>query len=256
VREPPAHHRAVVVPLDGVGDLGPVGRGRPARLPRPARGDEQRPVRRAPRLGRQRPAPLADARRLERHWTPVEQARYEAQDIDVGSTSPAYLGHGLVLQGGKDAKLHLIALKRMHGVRGAAGRRLGGELQVLPTPGGAEMFTAAAVWPHDGRTTVFVATGAGTTAYSLQHRRLQPIWGNRQPGTSPILAGGLLYVYDPTGGGVVVYDPGNGNVLRTLDAGEGHWNSPAIASGHLVLGVGNANDHEARDGVLDVWSAD
>jgi outer membrane protein assembly factor BamB len=195
-----------------------------------------------------------DAGRLRRHWTPTEQARYEREDVDVGSTSPAYLGRGLVLQGGKDAKLHLLALSRMHGVTGAEGRRLGGELQVLPTPGGEMMFTAPAVWHHDGRTTVIVATGGGTTAYALRGTRLKAIWGNGHAGTSPIVAGGILYVYDPTGGGLRAYDPATGRVRATLAAGPGHWNSPVVAGGHLVVGEGNANDHRTDGGVLDVWS--
>jgi hypothetical protein len=196
-----------------------------------------------------------DARRLLAHWTPTQQAQYEREDIDVGSTSPAYLGHGLVLQGGKDAKLHLLALRRLNGVTGAAGRRLGGDLQVLPTPGGEMMFTAPAVWHRGARTTVIVATGGGTTAYALRGARLKPLWSTGHAGTSPIVAGGVAYVYDPTGGGVRAYDPTTGRVRATLKAGAGHWNSPVVASGHLVVGEGNANDHRADDGVLDVWSA-
>jgi hypothetical protein len=196
-----------------------------------------------------------DAGRLLAHWTPADQARYEEQDIDVGSTSPAYLGSGLVLQGGKDAKLHLLSLSGLHGVTGAAGTRLGGDLQVLPTPGGQMMFTAPAVW-HDGsRTLVFVATGGGTTAYTVRAGRLRPLWGNDHAGTSPIVAGGLLYVYDPTGGGLRIYRPASGRSVATLAAGGGHWNSPVVAGGHLVMGEGNANDHRSDGGVLDVWSA-
>lgn len=194
-----------------------------------------------------------DARRLLSHWTPTEQARYEAQDIDVGSTSPAHLGQGLVLQGGKDAKLHLLSLRGMYGVTGAEGKRLGGELQVLPTPGGQMMFTAPAVWREGRRTTVFVATGGGTTAYAVRGRRLRPLWGNGHAGTSPIVAGGLLYVYDPSGG-LRIYRAASGRPIRTLEAGGGHWSSPVVASGHLVVGEGNANDHEADRGVLDVWN--
>jgi hypothetical protein len=117
------------------------------------------------------------------------------------------------------------------------------------------MFTAPAVWRHGGRTTVVVATGGGTTAYAVRGRRLRPLWGNGHAGTSPIVAGGVLYVYDPTGGGVRTYDPATGRSRATLAAGSGHWNSPVVAGGHLVLGEGNANDHATGDGVLDVWSA-
>jgi hypothetical protein len=194
-----------------------------------------------------------DARRLLRHWTPTQQAAYEAGDVDVGSTSPAYLGHGLVVQGGKDSLLHLLSLDRLRGVTGAAGKALGGDLQILPTPGRQMMFTAPAVWHHGSATTLFVATGGGTTAYAVRGNRLQALWGNGHAGTSPVVAGGLLYVYDPGGGGLRVYDPATGKERATLDAGSGHWNSPVVADGRIVLGEGNANDHVAGRGVLDIW---
>jgi outer membrane protein assembly factor BamB len=196
-----------------------------------------------------------DGATLKAHWTPADQQRYEADDVDVGSTSPAYLGSGLILQGGKDAKLHLLALDGLYGVTGAEGPQLGGDLQVLDTPGAQQMFTAPAVWHSDGRTLVFVATGGGTTAYTVRGRRLKPLWSNGAAGTSPIVAGGLLYVYDPTGGGLRIYHPSTGRSLRTLAAGSGHWNSPIAVGGRVLLGEGNANDHDAAHGVLDVWSA-
>jgi hypothetical protein len=195
-----------------------------------------------------------DARRLKAHWTPSDQAQLESADADTGSTSPAYLGRGLVLQGGKDAKLHVLSLKRLHGVTGAAGKRLGGDLQVLDAPGGDQVFTAPAVWHTGGRTLVFVATGSGTTAYRVAGQRLKPLWGNGHAGTSPIVVGGLLYVYDPGGGGLRVYRASSGRGIGTLDAGGGHWNSPVAANGHIVLGEGNANDHSTNGGVLDIWS--
>ncbi|HUJ92873.1 MAG TPA: hypothetical protein VLW05_09245, partial [Gaiellaceae bacterium] len=65
-----------------------------------------------------------------------------------------------------------------------------------------------------------------------------------------VVAGGLVWVYDP-GGGLNVYTPG-GTLVTTLPCGTGHWNSPIVVDGHVVLPEGNANDH-ATTGVLDVW---
>ena len=70
-------------------------------------------------------------------------------------------------------------------------------------------------------------------------------------GTSPVLAGGLLYVYGPAGG-LRVYVPRTGKLVTTLPAGGGHWNSPIVVDGRVALPEGNANDH-ATSGVLDVW---
>ena len=85
----------------------------------------------------------------------------------------------------------------------------------------------------------------------LQRGRLHARLAQRHGGTSPVLAGGLLWVYDP-GGGLRVYRPGNGGRVATLDAGRGHWNSPIVVDGRVALPEGNANDH-ATSGVLDIW---
>jgi hypothetical protein len=193
-----------------------------------------------------------DAHRLLQNWTPRAQAQLNATDLDLGSTAPALLGDGLAVQGGKAAVLDVLDLARMNG-RGGASGKLGGQVQELRAPGGQGVFTAPAVWHHGKATTVFVTTGAGTGAYRLAGRRLHPLWSNSRAGTSPVLAGGLLYVYDP-GGGLRVYRPSSGREVADLQAGSGHWNSPVIAGGRIVLPEGNANDHEGT-GVLDLWSS-
>jgi outer membrane protein assembly factor BamB len=193
----------------------------------------------------------ADGRRLLQNWTPRDQQQLNATDADLGSTAPALLGGGLALQSGKAAKLDLLDLTRMNG-HGGATARLGGEIQELAAPGGQGVFTAPAVWHHAGATTVFVTTAGGTAAYRVSGRRLRARWSNDHAGTSPVLAGGLLYVYDP-GGGLRVYAPSSGRVLAELEAGAGHWSSPVIAGGRIVLPEGDANAH-ALEGVLDVWS--
>ena len=68
-------------------------------------------------------------------------------------------------------------------------------MQTLPTPDGSGLFSAPAV--SGGR--VFVATFGATAAYELAGRRLRLVWRHGTGGTSPVVAGGLLYVYDPGG---------------------------------------------------------
>ncbi len=200
-----------------------------------------------------------DARRLLQNWTPTDQAQLNANDTDLGSTAPALLppadGLRLVVQGGKDGLLHLLNLNRLNGVSGRAGRRLGGELQSIAAPGSAQVFTAPAVWRHGGRTYVFVGDFSGTSAYVLSggHRpRLHVAWQRSAPGTSPVIAGGLLYVFDPEGGSLEIRRPGSGALVDSLPAGSGHWNSPIVVGGRIVLPVGNANDH-ATTGVLNIY---
>src|SRR5207245_3351541 len=96
-----------------------------------------------------------------------------------------------------------------------------------------------------------VANGAGMQAWRLVGGRLRLAWQNGTAGTSPVVAGGLLYVYD-LGGGLNVYMPGTGRRLATLAAGAGHWQSPIVTDGRIALPAGNANDHRER-GVRNIY---
>jgi len=188
--------------------------------------------------------------RFVQAYTPIDQARLNAGDLDLGSGSPALLPGKLVLQGGKDGLMRVISLTHMDGRHKPFPERTGGQLEVLPTPGGAEPFSTPAVWHSD----VFVADSGGTTAYVVSHRRVHPIWSNGNHGTSPVVAGGLLYVYDMDSGGINVYAPRSGKLVTTLPCGGGHWNSPIVVDGYVIEPEGNANDHDTS-GVLDIWSA-
>ncbi len=199
-----------------------------------------------------------DGSRLLQNWTPTDQAHLNSDDLDVGSTSPAVLpvfhGHRLAIQGGKAGVLDLLDLDRLDGTTGGPGPRLGGQLQEIPSPGATDAFTAPAIWSHGANIWVFVADGSGTSAYVLTgagRPRLHVAWKSGAGGTSPVLAGGLLYVYDP-GGSLDVYLPTSGLRLASFAAGSGHWNSPIVGGGRVILPVGNANDH-STSGTLDIW---
>lgn len=181
------------------------------------------------------------------NYTPTNTLELSARDADLGSTSPALLGNGYIAQGGKDGTIRLVQFGR---TRGADARR-GGEVQVVPTPSGGELFTAPAVW-HPGSTTLlFAADNGGTAAWIFENGHLRQVWRNRTGGTSPIIAGGLLYVYD-LGGGLHVYVPTTGKEVAVLECGRGHWNSAIIADRRIALGEGDSNRH-SDSGVLDIW---
>jgi outer membrane protein assembly factor BamB len=183
-----------------------------------------------------------DAARLLRHWTPTDQKALESSDADLGSTSPGLLDGGLAVQGGKDGKVRLLQLRRLPGVNS----RLGGELQTIPTPGGG-LFSSPAIWKGKW---VFLSTDGGTAAWLLRGGRLHAVWSNRNDGTSPVLAGNLLYVAGS--GSVRVYVPTSGKQVATLPSGPVHWQSPIVVNGHVAMPEGNANEH-ATSGVLDIY---
>ena len=183
----------------------------------------------------------ANATRILGNYTPANTDELNSGDVDLGSTSPVPIA-GFVAQGGKDGRIRLLSKSRMRGTR----PHKGGELSVVATPSGADLFTAPAVY----KTFLYVADNGGTAAYRVRNSKLQVVWRTGTGGTSPIVAGGLVWVYDP-GGGLNVYTLGGGRVA-TLACGGGHWNSPIVVDGRVALPEGNANDH-ATSGVLDIW---
>ncbi len=190
---------------------------------------------------------LSPNAKLLGNYTPTDTAQLNADDQDLGSTSPAFLTSKLIAQGGKDGKIRLLSLARLHGTAPHQGH----ELQIVSTPSGSDLFTAPAVWRENGRTWLIAADGGATQAWVLRNSRLNSVWRNGNAGTSPVVSGGLLWVYDP-GGALRVYKPASGKLVATLPTGGGHWNSPIATDGVVALPEGDANEH-ATSGVLDLW---
>ncbi len=190
-----------------------------------------------------------DATQVLGNYAPADYAALEGRDLDLGSTSPVLLGPDAVAQGGKDALIRVAGIRDMAG----ASPHVGNELQSVSTPSRGSMVTALAVWRDRGDTWLFAADGGGTAAWTFVTGKLVPMWSNSRGGTSPIVAGHLLYVYNP-GGGMHVYDPRAGTEIAKLDCGSGHWNSPIVVDRRIALPEGDANQH-AGTGVLNIWTA-
>ena len=194
-----------------------------------------------------------NAEALIGNYTPANNEELNARDADVGSTSPVLLGGGFIAQGGKDGTIRLLSRQVM---KGSEPHR-GGELQVVPTPSGTRLFTAPAVMHAGAATWMFAADGGGTAAWTFSNGQLQQAWKNATGGTSPVVAGGLLYVCEPAGN-LRVYEPQSGRLIATLPCGRGHWNSPTVIDGRIILPEGNANPGRggqptATTAVINIW---
>jgi hypothetical protein len=189
----------------------------------------------------------ASATHMLGNYTPSNTDELESGDVDLGSTSPVLLSSGYVAQGGKDGKIRVLSVQRMAGTRA----HRGGELQSLSTPSGTDLFTAPAVLHTKSATWLFAGDNGGTAAYRFKNGRLSLVWRVLRGGTSPVVAGGLLWVYSP-GGGLNVFSPFNGHLVTTLESGGGHWNSPIVADGRVALPEGSANAHSST-GVFNIW---
>ena len=202
-----------------------------------------------------------DASRLLQSYTPADQRQLEVTDADLGSTAPAPLPlprrgkprYRYAVQGGKDSKMKLLSLQHLNGRTPTASPQTGGEVQVLG--GSTLIFTHPVVWKTGRRVFLFTADNGGTAAYEFRGKRprLHLRWRTGASGSSPVLAGGLLYVYSVDGGGVNVYRPLSGRKVATLASGSGHWNSPIVVDRRIALGEGDGNDH-AKSGVFNIWS--
>ena len=188
-----------------------------------------------------------NASRLLRNWTPRNHEEFNSGDVDLGSTAPAILGPSFAAQSGKDGLIRLLRLPQLGGTLG----HTGGELQTIQAPGGSGVFSAIAVWRSGGTTRMFVGTDSGVWGYVLSGGRLRVDWRSNEAGTSPVLAGGLLYAYNPNGG-LNVFNPATGAVVGHLPAGSGHWESPIVTDGRIALAEGDANAHRTS-AVLNIY---
>ncbi len=207
-------------------------------------------------------------------YTPANWATLNTGDLDLGSTTIAILpplppaggtplsrpaaavGHNhLGLQGGKDGVLKLLDLSNLSGT-GRAGAT-GGELQRIETPGLQPILTAPAVWtnPADQGVFAFVANATGLFAYHLGRESsgspsLSLAWQNARPGTSPLVANGILYV--AWSSRLTAFDPATGAVLwETTDIPDLHMQSPIVVNGALYLTDKSGNVYAyAVDGEL------
>jgi outer membrane protein assembly factor BamB len=114
----------------------------------------------------------------------------------------------------------------------------GGEVQRLGAPGGAEVLSAPATSPDPGggEPWVFVANDVGIAGYQWDAEAggLVLRWTKTPGGTSPVTAGGLLFVASP--GLLRALDPSTGETLWS-DAGIGgiHWQSPIVIGGNVYI---------------------
>jgi outer membrane protein assembly factor BamB len=182
------------------------------------------------------------------NYTPANNSTLDGDDLDLGSTSPVLLGTGMVAQGGKDKLIRLLDVQAISG----ANSHSGGELQTVGTPSKNMLFTAPAVWRNGAETWIFVADSGAVTAWTVANGLLKQMWTTQIGGTSPVLADGLLYVYDPKGA-LHIYDPQIGALAASLPCGAGHWNSPIVIAGKIALPEGDANQH-TTSGVLNIWT--
>lgn len=191
-----------------------------------------------------------DGTRVLDSYTPATHEQLNFTDQDLGSVAPGLLPTipgsttpSLLVQGGKDAIVRLLNRQNLSGAGGPG--HIGGELQSIQL--GCGVYVQPAVWSETsasgGAVWVIVATRCALQAFRVVTdsggtTRLRQAWTADVSATSPVIAGGVLFV--ASNRGVLALDPHTGNRLwssQQTSAGGGiggiHWESPIVIGGRL-----------------------
>jgi outer membrane protein assembly factor BamB len=194
-----------------------------------------------------------DAGALLDSYTPAEFQHLQAVDADLGSSDVALLrpssGESLGVEVGKDGVLRVLRLDDLSGAGGPG--HVGGEIQKASAPGGAEVLTLVVSAPDlsGGEPWIYVANDVGVAGYQwdAQSAGLALRWSVAPGGSSPVFAGGMLFV--AKSGLLRALDPGTGDTLWSDDSIGGiHWQSPIVARGNVYV--------EDEAGMLTAYSLD
>jgi outer membrane protein assembly factor BamB len=155
-------------------------------------------------------------------FAPTDWRELSAGDMDLGSTSPALLADGQILQVGKSGIGYLLSAAHLGGV--------GGQLASDPV---CEAYGGAAV----SGTIVYVPCMTGLAAVDTAGNRVRVLWRGPADGWgSPVVGGGVVWVAGPDSGMLYELDPATGRVLQQIRVAGAlpHFVSPSL-DGRLVL---------------------
>ncbi len=182
-------------------------------------------------------------------YTPENYASEAFQNRDLGSTAPVMLPEipqsktpYLAVQAGKEGLLRLINRQNLSGQGGPA--HVGGELQTVELPDLCPTLAQPLAWQDPGGGVwLFVATLCHMDAYKVVTSpqgvtSLQKGWYLGVEATSPIMAGGVLFV--ATSHALLALNPTTGKQLwsSAQESAGGtiagiHWETPIVVGGYL-----------------------
>ena len=155
-------------------------------------------------------------------FAPTDWHTLSADDLDLGSMSPALLPDGQILQVGKSATGYLLNAAHLGGV--------GGQVAAGPV---CAAFGGAAI----SGSIVYVPCVTGLAAVDTAGSRIAVIWRGPADGWgSPVIGGGAVWVAGPDSGVLYELSPATGKVEHQLKVAPAlpHFASPSL-SGSLVL---------------------
>ncbi len=186
-----------------------------------------------------------DATQLIGYLTPANYNDLEAEDLDVGSSSPAMLPRQpdsatplMAVQGGKDSVLRLFDRTHLDGLHPP--------LQTINI--GYLLFSIPGIWTGPaGATYVFIGIADGVHAYRLvttnRASRLVSAWHTTldlgREAATPVVSDGVLFL--ATSSGLLALDAQTGRRLWSSTAiGPIHWQIPVVARDTVYCADQNA----------------
>lgn len=158
-------------------------------------------------------------------FAPADWRTLSADDLDLGSMSPALLSDGRILQVGKSGTGYLLKAAHLGGVGGQVGQG-----QVCAAFGGAAV----------SGTTVYVPCLTGLAAVGTAHDRVVVRWhGPAAAWGSPVVGGGAVWVASPDTGVLYELAPSTGHVRAKIRAAAQlpHFASPSLSGALVLLGT-------------------
>jgi outer membrane protein assembly factor BamB len=166
---------------------------------------------------------LSGGMRRTDFFAPTTWPDDNANDLDLGSMSPAVLGNGMILAVGKRGIGYLLRASDLGGV--------GGQVSQAPV---CAAYGGAAV---DGTIAYVPCNDGGMAAVDTADGRIRIRWrGPAAAEGSPVAGGGAVWVADWNGGTLYQLGPATGHVRHRISLGSAlpHFASPSL-SGDLAL---------------------
>jgi outer membrane protein assembly factor BamB len=156
-------------------------------------------------------------------FAPSSWAADNANDLDLGSMSPAVLADGSIVADGKRGTAYLLDGGHLGGIGGQRA-----QARVCPAFGGPSVRGSVAYIP---------CAEGGMAAVDTAGGRLRVLWrGPASAAGSPVIGGGAVWVTGIDSGTLYELDPSTGQVRQQIGLGSAlpHFASPSL-SGDLVF---------------------
>jgi outer membrane protein assembly factor BamB len=180
---------------------------------------------------------LSPSMKLLQYFAPSDWYYDNGHDLDLGSSVPAVLSNGLVVQAGKSQTAYLLKASSLGGI--------GGQVDELTGICGNDVDGGVAF----SGSTVYLPCESGVMAVSTdaKTRKMRVLWQTETgAGGPPILAGG--FVWTISGGTLFALNPKTGDAVHQLSIGNSATDFPTPSVGDGLLFATSATQVHAFAG--------